>query len=302
MNFITTAKQQQKTINLARYAGFCYGVKRAVETTKKLKQENPDKDIYVLGELIHNSQVINELKQLGIKTVDELPENGSGICVIRSHGAGFEVFEDIRRKGYEIVDLTCPDVKKVQDRAIELSKEDYFVIILGKEEHPEVVAIRAYAQKYASDKEKVFVAKNVEALMSIEEKIKSQKKIGLVVQTTQRIEFLKEVVDYLIPLSKELRVINTICSSTSHRQAEAKNLALENDLMIVTGSKKSANTSHLAEILTPITETIHIEDDLELDKYRTLIENAGNIGLTAGASTPDYIIKRVKEKIEKMRK
>ncbi len=305
MNLITTHctgnrhfDKTDKNIKLAVHAGFCYGVKRAVETTKKLKIENPDKEIYVLGELIHNSQVINELNELGIKTVDKLPENGSGICIIRSHGAGYDVFEDIKNKGYELVDLTCPDVKKVQDRAVQLAKEDYFVIILGKEEHPEVIAIRADAQKFAKNKERVYVAKNLESLKAIESSIKKEQKIGIVIQTTQRIEYLKEVLDYLAPISKELRVINTICASTSLRQNEAKNLARESDLMIVVGSKKSANTTHLAEILTPLCRTIHIECDIELDKYQDLIEKACNIGITAGASTPDYIINKVIARIE----
>jgi len=291
-----------KNIRLAVHAGFCYGVKRAVETTKKLKAENPEKEIYVLGELIHNSQVINELKELGIKTVDKLPEGGSGICIIRSHGASFEVFEDIKNKGYELVDLTCPDVKKVQDRAIELSKEDYFVIILGKEEHPEVVAITAYARKYAKDKKRVFVAKSVDALKEIEQTLKKEPKIGIVIQTTQRIEYLREVLDYLAPISKELRIINTICASTSLRQNEARHLAKESDLMVVAGSKKSANTTHLAEILKPLTKTIHIEDDSELDCYRDLIQKANNIGITAGASTPDYIINKVMKRIDDIAK
>jgi len=245
--------------------------------------------------------VINELNELGIKTVDTLPKNtkkGSAICVIRSHGAGFEVFEDIKNKGYELVDLTCPDVKKVQDRAIQLAKEDYFLIILGKEEHPEVAAIMADAQKFAKNKEKVYVAKNLDALKKIEQTLKREPKTGIVIQTTQRIEYLKEVLDYLAPISKELRVINTICASTSLRQNEAKNLAKESDLMIVTGSKKSANTTHLAEILTPLTKTIHIEDDIELEHYGDLIKNARTIGITAGASTPDYIINRVIEKLK----
>lgn len=254
-----------------------------------------------MGELIHNSQVINELNELGIKTVDNLPENNvsnNAICVIRSHGAGYDVFEDIKNKGYELVDLTCPDVKKVQDRAVQLAKEDYFVIILGKEEHPEVAAIMADAQKFAQNKERVYVAKNLDALKAIEATIKKEKKIGIVIQTTQRIEYLKEVLDYLAPISKELRVINTICASTSLRQNEAKDLAKESDLMIVVGSKKSANTTHLAEILTPICDTIHIECDIELDKHKDLIQKAQNIGVTAGASTPDYIINKVLDRLK----
>lgn len=284
----------KKNIKLAKHAGFCYGVKRAVETTKKLKTENIDKEIFVLGELIHNSHVISELSDLGIHTVDELPCGKSGVCVIRSHGAAPKVFENAKNKGYEIVDLTCLDVKKVQQKAIELVQDGYLLVIVGKPEHPEVCAIRANAQVFG---ENVFVAPDIETLKSFETQIKSHKKIGVVVQTTQRIENLNTIVGYLLPIAKELKVFNTICASTSLRQNEAKNLAQESDLMIVVGSKKSANTTHLAEILSGITNTIHIETEKELYDYNELIEKAQNIGVTAGASTPDNIINNVMEKL-----
>ncbi len=284
----------KKNIKLAKHAGFCYGVKRAVLTTKKLKAENSDKEIFVLGELIHNSHVINELSQLGIHTVDELPENETGICVVRSHGASPEVFEDIKAKGYETVDLTCPDVKKVQQKAIQLVQEGFMLVIVGKPEHPEVCAIKANAQIHG---ENIIVAPDVQSLIPFEQELKEHKKIGVVVQTTQRIENLKTVVDYLVPLAKELKVFNTICASTSLRQTEARNLAKESDLMVVVGSKKSANTTHLAEILTDITPTIHIETDEELKNFEDLIKKSQNIGVTAGASTPDAIIENVIEKL-----
>ena len=284
----------KKNIKLAKLAGFCYGVKRAVETTKKLKQENPEKEIFVLGELIHNSHVINELSSLGIHTVDELPDNGTGICIIRSHGAAPEVFENVKQKGYEIVDLTCLDVKKVQQKAIQLVEEGFLLIIVGKPEHPEVCAIKANAQTHG---EHVIVAPDTNALKEYEEEIKRHKRTGVVVQTTQRIENLQSVVNYLLPIAKETKVFNTICASTSMRQAEAKNLAKESDLMVVVGSKKSANTTHLAEILSGITKTIHIETDDELQNFDELIKNANNIGVTAGASTPDMIIENVINKL-----
>lgn len=289
-----------KNIKFANHAGFCYGVKRAVETTKKIKKENPDKNVYVLGELIHNSQVINELEDLGIKTVNELPENNSnGICIIRSHGVSYKVLEDIKNKGFEIVDLTCPDVKKVQKEAMELAKDGYYLIILGSAEHPEVMAIEANAKNCAKNEDDVFVAVDVQSLKNNLEKIKKHKKIGIVVQTTQKVEFLKEVVDYLIPLTKELKIMNTICASTTLRQNEARELAKESDLMIVIGSKKSANTTHLANILSQITKTIHIENDKELSSFEEEIKNSENIGVTAGASTPDYIINKVLEELKK---
>lgn len=249
-----------------------------------------------MGELIHNSHVIKELESLGIKTVDKLPEKETGICIIRSHGASPEVFDEVKEKGYELVDLTCPDVKKVQQKAIQLVQEGFLLIILGKPEHPEVLAIKANAQKHG---ENVYVVPDLAGLKAIQQKIKEHKKIGVVVQTTQRIEILQDVVNYLIPFSKELRIFNTICASTSMRQEEAKTMAQESDLMIVVGSKKSANTTHLAEILTDITTTVHIETDSELLAYKDLIKNAKNIGVTAGASTPEELIQKVLEEIDK---
>ena len=284
-----------KNIKLAKHSGFCYGVKRAVETVKKLKQANPDKNIFILGELIHNSHVIKELEGLGIKTIYELPEKGEGICVIRSHGASPEIFEQITNAGFELVDLTCPDVKKVQQKAIQLVEEGYFLIIVGKAEHPEVVAIKASAQRYGSD---IFVATEVSQLKEIEQKIKEHKKVGVVVQTTQRIKTLNPIVEYLTSISKELMVANTICASTNLRQNEAKELAAEADLMIVVGSKKSANTTHLAEILNSITKTIHIEDDKELKSCKNIIAESNEIAITAGASTPETIINNVINKLK----
>ncbi|MBP3925185.1 4-hydroxy-3-methylbut-2-enyl diphosphate reductase [bacterium] len=284
-----------KNITLAKFAGFCYGVKRAVETAKKLKAENPEKEVCVLGELIHNTNVIHELESLGIKTINEIPEKGEGICVIRSHGESPEVIEKIKQAGFEVVDLTCPDVKKVQQKAIELAKEDYFLVIVGKSEHPEVVAIRANAQLWS---DKVIVASSVEQLIPYQDKIKNHKRTGIVVQTTQRIETLNPIVQYLTSISKEVHIANTICASTAMRQKEAKELARTSDLVIVAGSKKSANTTHLAEILKDITKTIHIENDAELDNYKELIESANNISITAGASTPQNVIEKVLEKIK----
>lgn len=280
----------KRNIKLAKYAGFCYGVKRAVDTVKKLKADNLDKNIYVLGELIHNTQVIQELDAMGIKTINELPAKGDGICVIRSHGASPEVFENIKKAGFEIVDLTCLDVKKVQQQAIELAKEDYFLVIVGKSEHPEVVAIKANAELWSKN---VVVASSPEKLKPYEDKIKKHKKVGVVVQTTQRVENLTKIVNYLITISKELRIKNTICSSTTMRQREARALAQENDLIIVVGSKKSANTTHLAEILKDSAQTIHIENDSELKNYKDIIDKAQDIAVTAGASTPQSVIEKV---------
>jgi len=283
-----------KVIKLAKFAGFCYGVKRAVETAKKLKAENPDKNVFVLGELIHNTDVINELETLGIKTITEVPPHGEGICVVRSHGESPEVIEKIQEAGFSLVDLTCPDVKKVQQKAIELAKDGYYLVIVGKSEHPEVIGINANARLWSNN---VLVASSVEQLREHEKEIKAHKRVGVVVQTTQMLSTLNKIVEYLTSVSKELHITNTICQSTAMRQAEAKELARESDLMVVVGSKKSANTTHLAEILKSITKTIHIENDSELDEFKDLISGTEKISITAGASTPQNVIEKVVEKI-----
>lgn len=283
-----------KEIKLAKYAGFCYGVKRAVETAKKLKQDFPECKVCILGELIHNSQVIEELKGLGIQTLNELPKSGEGICIVRSHGESPEVFTKIKQAGFDVYDLTCPDVKKVQQKAIELVQNGYYLVIVGQEKHPEVVAIKANALQYG---DKILVAATLEQLKPYEQELKRHKKIGIVVQTTQMISALEEIVKYLMPLAKELHISNTICQSTRMRQTEAKELASQSDLMIVVGSKKSANTTHLAEITKNITKTIHIETARELDNYKDLIEKSQKIGITAGASTPQNVITDVIQKL-----
>lgn len=237
---------------------------------------------------------------MGIKTVDKLtnPAPKDSICIIRSHGASIDSIEKIKNMGYEVIDLTCPDVKKVQDTAMNLVLQGYFLLILGRQEHPEVMAIEQNAKKTAENKENVLVIKDLDELKEKIEIIKVNKKVGIVIQTTQKIEFLKQVVEYLIDKVKDLKIMNTICQSTNLRQNEAREMAKKSDLMVVAGSKKSANTTHLAEILSKVTTTLHIEDDNELENYKEIIQNANNIGITAGASTPDYIIKRIEEKLK----
>ena len=170
-------------------------------------------------------------------------------------------------------------------------------MILGKPEHPEVVAINANAQMHS---DKVYVVPDMQALESLFDEIKASKKVGVVIQTTQKLEFLQSVVNYLIPLTSELKVFNTICKSTANRQQEARELAKTSDLMIVVGGKNSANTTHLAEMLSSITNTLHIEMAEDLDEYKDLIEKSQNIGVTAGASTPENIIKSVINKLNEI--
>ncbi len=288
----------KKVIKKANLAGFCYGVKRAMDLTIKLKEENPDKNVFILGELIHNNQVIENLRNLGINVIygiDEINEPENSICVIRTHGATPQDINAIKEKGCKILDATCVDVKKVQEKAKSLIEEGYKLIIIGKINHPEVIGIKAHAEE--NTEERALVIASAQDIAKHIEEIKLAKKIGIVIQTTQKTENLQQILSTVSQYAKELKVYNTICKTTSNRQSEAKTLAKEVDLMIVVGSRTSANTTHLAEILKPITATIHIETEKEIDNYADLIANAQNIGITAGASTPEYIINNVIEAI-----
>ncbi|MDD3594161.1 MAG: 4-hydroxy-3-methylbut-2-enyl diphosphate reductase [Candidatus Gastranaerophilales bacterium] len=284
----------KKTIKKANLAGFCYGVKRAVDLTLDIKDKNPETKVYIFGELIHNNQVINQLTNLGIITItniDEIQDGQNSICIIRTHGATPQDIKRIKEKGCEILDTTCLDVKKVQEKAKSLIQEGYKLIIIGKSDHPEVVGIKAHAEENTKE-EALVLATEQEALENID-KIKSAKKIGIVIQTTQKTENLQKILPIVAEHAKELRVFNTICKTTSNRQTEAKNMAQEVDLMVVVGSKSSANTSHLSEILCEITNTILVENEQELEQYSDMIKNADKIGITAGASTPEDIINKV---------
>lgn len=250
--------------------------------------------------MIHNNQVIDDLNRLGIQTIEEIPEILEGICIIRTHGVTPEIIQKLQSKECQIIDATCPDVKRVQDKAKDLAKEGYRVIIIGKSNHPEVIAIKAHADMYSTEEALVF-SSAVEAESSIEE-IKKSGKVGVVIQTTQLIENFKEILPVISEYTKELKVYNTICAATFQRQQAAKALASEVELMITVGSKSSANTTHLSEILKPIKKTILIETAEELENYKDVIDKVQKIGVTAGASTPEYVINKVIKKIGELNK
>jgi len=284
-----------KNVKLANHAGFCYGVKRAVDLSVKIKEDNPSTPVYILGQLIHNTQVIEYLSSIGIHTIETIPEKLNGICIIRTHGVTPQTIQELEQKECQIIDATCPDVKRVQNKARSLAEEGYKVIIIGKPDHPEVIAIKAHAD-LCSENEAIVISseEEVEKYLST---IKKSKKIGIVIQTTQTHGNFKKILPIIAEYSTELKVYNTICSATFKRQQEAMTLAKEVELMIIVGSKSSANTTHLAEIVSQIKKTIHIETEKELDTYKDLINITSKIGITAGASTPGFIIDQVIERI-----
>jgi len=286
----SSTKTGRKTVILAEHHGFCHGVKKAVDKTL-LTGQSSEKPVYVLGQLIHNQQMIDKLNDEGIQTVNSLDDVPDGsVCVIRTHGAPPELVEAAESRGIAVEDATCPDVRLVQNKAIQLAEEGYTVVVVGKESHPEVIGIKAYADRVPNAR--IVAINSIEDIATKLQDI-PKRRIGVVSQTTQLEENFFDMVKALSKIAKELKVHNTICPATFYRQTAAIDLAPKVDFMVVVGGKNSSNTTHLAEICTEAgTETVHIETYQELENLPGLIK-AKKVGVTAGASTPEWVIDQV---------
>lgn len=267
-------------IEVARYAGVCYGVERALGMAEKAADE-ARKPVNTLGPLIHNPLVVNDLESIGVSTASSVSEVEEGTLIIRAHGVVPSVVEDARTRGLDVLDATCPYVKKVHNAAERLVREGYQLIVVGESGHPEVEGIMGHA---GDDAHVVSVPGDLDA-------IDLSRKVGVVVQTTQTPGALADVVAELSKRTMDLRVINTICSATQERQDSAAELARRVDAMIVVGGKNSGNTRRLAEICTAACpKTYHIEDASEIEA--AWFDGVSHIGVTAGASTPASHIER----------
>ncbi len=270
---------------LAENAGFCFGVKRAVdEAIKTQKQYN--KKIYTLGPLIHNGDVVKYLEDNNIFAIDmnNLDTLNKGdVILIRSHGVSKKTFDDLNEKGLIIINATCPFVTNIQQKVNKFSHEGYKIVILGDEKHPEVVGINGWCNNDA------IITKDG----SFNENLPN--KICVVSQTTEKEENWDKTIDNLSKESiDELKSFNTICAATEERQKSVYDLSKNVDFMIVVGGKHSSNTTKLYQIAKEnCPNTIHIENASELPKDLLENKNIKNIGITAGASTPDWIIKEV---------
>lgn len=277
-------------IKLAPNAGFCFGVRAAINKGEKLIEEGKG-PIATLGPLIHNPQEVARLESLGIRSYDELSDIQEKNVLIRTHGVAPSVYEDIEKSGHAYFDCTCPKVKKVQQIAREHAEAGYQVLILGDRNHPEVMAIVGWT----GDTAIVFISLDELKALSL-----AGKKICLVSQTTEKLERFESAVAYLQSLElEELVIHNTICAATRDRQSDASDLAREVDLMVVIGGYNSANTCKLVSICQDVgVMTKHVESaaDLEDEWFRGIEK----IGLTAGASTPDWIIREVIDKMEEL--
>ena len=269
---------------LADKAGFCFGVKRAISTAFEAAAGG---NVYCLGPLIHNPQEVERLRQAGVKTVEDFTALKQGdFLIIRSHGVPPRVLEQASEKGLQIIDLTCPFVGKAQRDAESLHEEGYQVVVVGEKKHPEVQSILGYAGDNAVVVE---TAEEVEGMSLLS-------RIGIVAQTTQSYSNFSEIVLKLLSLSKELKVFNTICNSTKERQDAARLLAGQVDVMLVVGGRNSANTSRLVSVCRKEGRpTYHIEVADEIQP--AWFEGATTVGVTAGASTPDWVVEGVLKKL-----
>jgi len=267
---------------LAEYLGFCYGVKRAI----KIARENADGKSNTLGPIIHNPQMVEQLKNEGVGVVENLADMKEGTIIIRSHGVGPQIYQEAETKGLKIVDATCPFVKKAQLSAKKLLEEGYKVVIIGERNHPEVKSIFEW-----SNKEAIILETEEEA-----KKLSSCQKLGIVSQTTVSGERFKQIIVHLIDKASELKILRTICTATDQRQSAAMELAKKVDLMLVIGGKNSANTTKLAQLCQNKCKTYHIETAQELSPK--WLEGIKKIGITAGASTPGWIIREVQKKCQ----
>jgi 4-hydroxy-3-methylbut-2-enyl diphosphate reductase len=274
---------------LAENSGFCFGVKRAINMA--LESVNKKKgEVCTYGPIIHNHQVVEDFRRRGISVIDDTRDLRKGsTCIIRTHGLSPDIIAKFRKKSVKIVDATCVFVKKAQKLAAKLYKDGYQVVIIGESEHPEVKGICGYTGNRS------IVIRDIEDAR----KLSFYKKIGVLVQTTQSIENFTNIIPYLIQKSGELKIFNTICNATRSTKDSALKLAEKVDIMIIVGGHNSANTKHLAEVCRSTgVETYHIEDTEELKKEWFL--NKKSAGVTAGASTPDWVINDVVSILKKI--
>ena len=273
-----------KEVILAKSAGFCFGVKRAVDTVYEQTGKN---NVYTFGPIIHNEEVVKDLEKKGvfvINTMEELDDITEGTVIIRSHGVSSAVYEALQKKGVEIVDATCPFVLKIHNIVKQESANGKQIVIIGNEKHPEVEGIMGWS------KTQVHVVDTAEKAQNLQ--LDPQREVCIVSQTTFNYNKFKELVEIISEKGYNIIIRNTICNATEERQTEAREIAKRVDAMIVVGGSSSSNTRKLYEICkNECKDTYYIQTLNDLDM--TSLGKADCIGITAGASTPNNIIQEV---------
>ena len=279
-------------IYIADYAGFCFGVKRAVEIAEgALSQLNKGEKIYSLGPLVHNPQVVDKFNEKGIKVINNADEIDDGKIIIRSHGISGKLQKRLEDKNLQLIDGTCPYVKSVHNKVNKYHEDGYKIVIIGDKNHPEVIGINGWCNDEA-----IIINKEDEA-----ENMPNYDKICIVSQTTNTQEKFQKLSDIIAKKGKEVKIFNTICNATNQRQSACEELAKKVEAMIVIGGHHSSNTNKLAEISKKYCSNVyHIETHDELPLHE--ISKFNTVGITAGASTPDWIIEEVIKTLENLNK
>ena len=292
-------------VTLAKTAGFCFGVQRAVEMV--YTEADKGKKVVTLGPIIHNEQVVSDLEKRGVSVIDETALSDESVdlsgatVVIRSHGVSKSVYEKLRQKKCEIVDSTCPFVKKIHDTVQEYAAQGYDIVIVGSREHPEVQGILGWCLppgRKSPERTDVGTVVETEAEMEAFCPSNREKKVCVVAQTTFNYKKFKELVEIISKKGYDIIAVNTICNATAERQQEASALAAESDAMIVIGGKNSSNSRKLYEISKNQCENTNFIQTLE-DLDMECIRSSSSLGITAGASTPKNIIQEVLKACQK---
>ena len=272
---------------IAKDAGYCFGVRDAVDMAYDIA--NKEGEVYMLGDIVHNEKVVSDLNNAGAKvvsTLDEIPENST--VLFRAHGTKNDIWEDAKNRELNIKDATCPLVHQIHEDVRDLHKEGRQIIVIGDHGHDEVIAIADQAPNT------IVVSSPSEA-----ENLTKFKKGGIVSQSTQAIENVQEIIKILMTKIFDLRFVNTICYPTKRNQEQIKELASIVDTMIIIGSFTSANSKRLTMLSLEINKnTYQVTDSTDLNK--DWFENCKSVGISAGASTPDYLINNIKDTIEKI--
>ncbi len=273
-------------IIIAKNSGLCYGVQRALQMAKETRKRKTGK-VFTFGDLIHNPQVILDLEKQGIQSIDDLDKIEEGTVIIRSHGVSPEIYDILTKKKIEILDATCPIVKRIQKQVAALAKKEEEIIIVGNKEHPEIKGLIGYSKK------KGIIIENA----SQAEILPNKKRRAVLAQSTQDLFFFMAVVAALIERTEELKVFNTICRSTQTRQKSTSELASCVDTLFIIGGKNSSNTQKLYQISRRILPNTHFIEEAE-QITPAMVKGAKKIGLSGGASTPPEAIQEAVAKIK----
>ncbi len=274
---------------MAKEVGFCFGVKRAINLTKQALEERGD--VFILGDLVHNKRVTDELENRGLRKVEDYTaENAGGTMVIRAHGLPKSKIAEAREQGLEVVDATCPIVLRAQEAAQTLENRGCQVVIIGDKDHAEIKGIIGALEN------PVIVINSIEGLREAKRSHKLLRKVGVIFQTTLALELCNEIVNEMLMMCKEIQIINTICRPVQNRQDDAVGLALKVQLMVVVGSRTSANTMELTELCRHYNpNTIHVQNADELPVSR--LADCSLVGIVSGLSTPEDLVEAVREKV-----